>query len=230
MPIRINLLAEAQAAEDLRRRDPVKRAIWVGGFLVALVALWCGKLQVDIWHEGVVRGRLEKDWAIKEPKYKILVATQEKADRLGRLFDGLDRYSTNRFLWANTLNAIQHSTIEDIQLTRIRGDQTFDVVNPVNVTNTAAANGPEVKHTPGSSTEKIRLVVDARDYNNQNQTWTKYKEALANDKYFKRHLKKGEGFVLDGTQSAPMRDPNDPQHEFVTFSLVTRLPEVKRYE
>ena len=27
MPIRLNLLAEAQAAEDLRRRDPVKRAI-----------------------------------------------------------------------------------------------------------------------------------------------------------------------------------------------------------
>jgi len=27
MPIRINLLAEAQAAEDLRRRDPVKRSV-----------------------------------------------------------------------------------------------------------------------------------------------------------------------------------------------------------
>ena len=29
MPIRLNLLAEAQAAEDLRRRDPVKRALWL---------------------------------------------------------------------------------------------------------------------------------------------------------------------------------------------------------
>ena len=36
MPIRINLLAEAIADEDLRRRDPVKRAIYGGAFVVAL--------------------------------------------------------------------------------------------------------------------------------------------------------------------------------------------------
>ena len=35
MPIRINLLAEAKAAEELRRHDPVKRVIFVG-------ALCCG--------------------------------------------------------------------------------------------------------------------------------------------------------------------------------------------
>lgn len=229
MPIRINLLAEAQAAEDLRRRDPVKRAIWIGGFLVALVLLWCGKLQVDIWHEGITRSRLENDWATKEPKYKVLLATQERTDRLDNLLQGLDRFSTNRFLWANVLNAIQRSTMDDIQLTRIRGEQVFDLVNSTSTTNNTA-NGPDIKRKPGSSTEKIRLVLEARDYNNQNQTWTKYKEALADNKYFKRHLKKGDGFVLDGTQSAPMRDPSDPLHEYVTFSLVTHLPEVKRYE
>jgi hypothetical protein len=229
MPIRINLLAEAQAAEDLRRRDPVKRAIWFGGFFVCVVLLWCGKLQVDIWREGITRARMERDWAIKEPKYKVLVATVEKANRLDTLLNGLDRYSTNRFLWANALNAIQHSTIDDIQVTRFRGEQIFEITNPENSTNNTA-NGPVVSHKPAISTEKIRLVVDARDFNNQNQTWTRYKETLASNAFFKRHLKRGEGFVLDGTQSAPMRDPFDPAHEFVTFSLVSRLPEVKRYE
>src|SRR3954451_16467496 len=118
MPIRINLLAEAQAAEDLRRRDPVKRGIWIGGFFVCVVLLWCGKLQIDIWREGLNRAHLERDWTIKESKFKVLLATQERADRLDALMGGLDRYSTNRFLWANALNAIQHSTIQDIQLTR----------------------------------------------------------------------------------------------------------------
>jgi len=229
MPIRINLLAEAQAAEDLRRRDPVKRAVWIGGFLVCVVLLWCGKLQFDIWREGMTRTRMERDWTIKEPKYKALVATVEKAQRLNALLNGLDRYSTNRFLWANTLNAIQHGTIEDIQVTRIRGEQTFDIANAENSTNTTP-NGPVITHKPAASTEKIRLTVEARDFNNQNQTWTKYKETLAKEAYFKRHLRQGEGFVLDGTQSAPMRDPFDPTHEYVSFSLVTRLPEVKRYE
>ena len=37
---RINLLAEAQAAEELRRRDPVKRATWLGAFLVAAILAW----------------------------------------------------------------------------------------------------------------------------------------------------------------------------------------------
>ena len=34
MPIRINLLAEAQAAEEMRRRDPVKRALWGASIVV----------------------------------------------------------------------------------------------------------------------------------------------------------------------------------------------------
>jgi len=37
MPIRINLLAEAKAAEELRRHDPVKRVIFGGALAVALV-------------------------------------------------------------------------------------------------------------------------------------------------------------------------------------------------
>ena len=40
MPIRINLLNEELAAEELRRRDPVKRAIFIGIFLVALSLVW----------------------------------------------------------------------------------------------------------------------------------------------------------------------------------------------
>ena len=38
MPIRLNLLAEAQALEESRRRDPVKRAVWAGVFLVLALA------------------------------------------------------------------------------------------------------------------------------------------------------------------------------------------------
>jgi hypothetical protein len=40
MPIRINLLAESLAEEDLRRRDPVKRSIIAGGLLVAISLVW----------------------------------------------------------------------------------------------------------------------------------------------------------------------------------------------
>ena len=45
MPIRLNLLAEAQAAEEARRRDPVKRAILAAAFLVAIMLAWSSWLQ-----------------------------------------------------------------------------------------------------------------------------------------------------------------------------------------
>ena len=54
MPIRINLLAEQQAAEEARRRDPVKRALWVGSGLSRHdVALEC------LLHLRIVEARAE---------------------------------------------------------------------------------------------------------------------------------------------------------------------------
>ncbi|MFA6545335.1 MAG: hypothetical protein WCS99_13035, partial [Limisphaerales bacterium] len=44
MPIRLNLLAEEQYLAEVRRRDPVKRAAWMGGFFVLLMLFWWGWL------------------------------------------------------------------------------------------------------------------------------------------------------------------------------------------
>ena len=47
MPIHINLLAEAQAAEELRRRDPVKRALFIGVSLVVVSLVWSGIVEIN---------------------------------------------------------------------------------------------------------------------------------------------------------------------------------------
>ena len=60
MPIRINLLAEAQAAAELRRKNPVKRGIWIGSFLVCVVLLWIAKLQLDISFEKHSYNKLKR--------------------------------------------------------------------------------------------------------------------------------------------------------------------------
>jgi hypothetical protein len=44
MPIRINLLAEEQYLAEMRRKDPVKRAAYLGGFLAVLALGWWGWL------------------------------------------------------------------------------------------------------------------------------------------------------------------------------------------
>ena len=48
MPIRINLLAEAQSAEDMRRRDPVKRVVAGGILLLAGMAVWSSTVQLKV--------------------------------------------------------------------------------------------------------------------------------------------------------------------------------------
>ena len=62
MPIRINLLAEQQAADELRRRDPVKRATWAGGFLVGVLTVWSGYLQVKLMAATSEVNRYESEW------------------------------------------------------------------------------------------------------------------------------------------------------------------------
>ena len=48
MPIRINLLAEEQAAEEMRRRDPIKRALFAGAALAVLMLGWIGLTQMNV--------------------------------------------------------------------------------------------------------------------------------------------------------------------------------------
>ena len=45
MPIRINLLAEQLEAEEARRRDPIKRALWMGGSFFVTLVLFSASLQ-----------------------------------------------------------------------------------------------------------------------------------------------------------------------------------------
>ena len=57
MPIRLNLLAEAQAAEETRRRDPVKRAMWISALIIVAILVWSSSLQLQamLGHSEVSR-------------------------------------------------------------------------------------------------------------------------------------------------------------------------------
>src|SRR5262245_15385756 len=103
MPIRLNLLAEAQAAEDQRRRDPVKRAIWIGGFLAGLMLIWSGVLQVKA---SVAKGELGKVVDVMKAKtndFREVRDGQKKVNDMRDKLKNLDNLAANRFLGANLL-------------------------------------------------------------------------------------------------------------------------------
>jgi hypothetical protein len=225
MPIRINLLAEAQAAAELRRKDPVKRGIWIGSFLVCVVVLWIAKLQLDIFWVSRDYNHTEADWKSKMSKYSAVTNEQAKTGEVERKLEQLDYLSTNRFLWAPVLNALQQTMVDQVQVTRLRGEQAY-----VKEDGRDLGSGSSRKHIPGAMTEKVSLSIEAKDLKPNDQNYIKFKESLCTFDFFDTRLKRRDGFVMEGTLGPLTVDPVDPNKQFVTFTLASHFPEARRSE
>jgi hypothetical protein len=125
MPIRINLLAEQQAAEQARRNDPVKRAIWIGSALIFLTLVWTLVLHMEV---KAKRSELQNlDLAFKDADEGARVVRNRMAELgdIERRIASLDRYSTNRLLWANALDAFQKVTMDQIRFRNLSAVQRY---------------------------------------------------------------------------------------------------------
>lgn len=216
MAIRINLLAEEQAAEELRRKNPVKLAIWVGGFLVVVVVLYVLKLQLDIRFSRNAYASVEQQWKDKTATYAAVTNNMAKIADIDRKLGALDRLSTNRFFWAPVLNALQLTVINDIQLIKLTGEQKYLKEEP-----RTFGSGESKKTIPGGIVEKTTLYIDAKDYNPNAQNYDKFKDTLSNFDFFVKNLQ--HGFILDGTLGPPQADPSDLNRQFVVFKLVAHF-------
>ena len=225
MPIRINLLAEAQAAAELRRKNPIKRGIWIGSFLVCVVVLWIAKLQLDIFWVSRDYSNTEAEWKSKMTKYSTVTNEQARTGEVERKLSQLDFLSTNRFLWAPVLNALQKTMVDQVQVTRLRGDQVY-----VREEGRDIGSGSNRKHIPGAMIEKVSLIIEAKDLRPNDQNYTKFKESLCAFDFFTNRLQRRDGFVMDGILGPLTVDPVDPGKQFVTFTLASHFPEARRSE
>src|SRR4051812_31521251 len=133
MPININLLAEAQAAEEERRKDPVKRAILGAVILVAGALLFSSSVQLKIMRSRGELNGLESSWKKIETSYQTTVDVRRKVVEGEEKIAALNQMATNRFLWGNALNAFQQTLngIEDVQVMHIKTEQSYAVVDEV---------------------------------------------------------------------------------------------------
>lgn len=214
MPIRINLLAEAQAAEEMRRKDPVKRSIWIAGFIVFLTLLAALTLQLKI-------SRVRSDIAALDVKWKSIESQVKKVEEHRRgtrdiesKLSALDQFTTNRLLWANALDALQHATVENIQVARIKTEQFF-IINEGTKPKTNDT-GVVTPGRPSTTTERIVLTIDGKDYSvRQGDKVPQFKDSLVKSSYFASMLQK--------TNKAQLTSITPPQLEgarsFVGFGL-----------
>src|SRR6266498_1630367 len=125
MPIRLNLLAEAQAQEEMRRRDPVKRATLIGVLLVVAMLVWSGTLWVKSFVLKSDLGTLKTQKNTHENDFKEVLGNQKKTAEIDQKLAALQKLAMNRFLTANVLNALQQATVDGVQLSRLRLDQNY---------------------------------------------------------------------------------------------------------
>src|SRR6266496_82557 len=233
MPIRINLLAEQQEADELRRRDPVKRATWVGGFLVGVLAVWGGYLQVRLMAATREVNRYESEWRKLESAYKNVSANMEATTEAERKWTALQTLAKNRFLWANPLNALQFVmvTVDEVQITALKTSQSYAITEAVKPS-TNAATGLVSRGKPATSREKVMFTLEGKDTSKEAKDTAKrsadgvfkLQEAINNYPYFKTNQVKAALI----TRSPDQIDPSNPARRFSTFTLGCEFPENTR--
>lgn len=224
MPIRLNLLAEAQAAEEMRRRDPVKRALWIAALLIALMLVWASSLQLKAIVANKDFGTIVARMNLCTNDYQQVVAMEKEVVTMTQKIAALHSLATNRFLNGPLLNALQQTTVEDVRLVRLKLDQTYLFEEGTK----AKTNGSKViPATPATATEKMVLTLDGNDSSiNPGDQVARMKDAIGNFSYFHENLDRANG-VSWKNSSSPQISP-ETGRPIVSFTLECRYPEKTR--
>ncbi len=207
----------------MRRRDPVKRAVVAGIILVSVMVLWSASLGLKaIAYKSEISG-LENVMQRNANQNKEVMNNLKQIGEIKQKLASLNDLSTNRFLVANMLNALQQSTMDDIQLARLTLDDNL-------VYNEEIKAGGSHPPRPASVTEKALLTLDARDScSKPGDLIPKFQQKLAAAPYFDAMLNKSDQqrvHLKDGSYRAQqMGIDNKP---FQPFSLECRFKEKTR--
>jgi hypothetical protein len=223
MPIRINLLAEAQALDEQRRRDPVKRVILIGFILLALLGFWSCLLWFNVMATKSELGRLENDLNSRTNDYRQIIESQTKLNEYKAKLNELNRLATNRFLNGNLLDALQKNTVDHVQLMRLKVGQTYAVTTHEEKSKPKPGAKPAEKKI--QITEKKVLTLEAKDTSPTGDGYTAFQEKLSSAPYFRDVLGKTNNFRL-AFLGAPQTDQEGKT--FVLFTLEARFPEKTR--
>jgi hypothetical protein len=228
MPIRINLLAEAKAIEDQRRRDPAKRVVFAGVLSIILIVFWCVTLFINTMSTKSDLKRYEGELSSRTNEYKQILENEAKLRENKMKLDSLYRLATNRFLVGNLLDTLQNCTMDDVQLVRLKLAQTYVVVrpDPKKVAPADAKGGRSAAEKAATSTEKIMLTLDAKDTSDPaGDAFTKFQALVSSAPFFQEQLGKTNTIRLANI-GRPQTSPDGKT--FVLFTLEAHFQEKVR--
>jgi hypothetical protein len=199
MPIQINLLHEALAQEDLRRRDPVKRAIFWSALALALTLVWYSSTSLEHMVANSDFSKAQAEVQAHTNDYNIVVANLKKITDVQNHLKSLDELSSARFLQGNLMNALQKLYVPNVCLMRMQVNQTY------------------TRKSPTSIAEHTVLTLDAKDFSaNPGDQVNHYKDAISGLDYFKSNLDTNGGVNLSNLSPPQSASDNKP---FVLFTV-----------
>ena len=224
MPIRLNLLAEAQAAEELRRRDPLKRALWGAALSISLMLVWSSSLFLKGVLANSELSRIQGQMSARTNQYQQVLNNQKKIEEIRMKVGALYQLATNRFLTATLLNAVQQTMVDDVQLIHLKAEQSYTLIE---ATKTRTNENKIFPARPASTTEKVLLTLDGNDSSaNPGDQVSRFKESIAAQPYFRDTLAKTNAVSLKNLAAPQLSAANGKP--FVLFTLECRFPEKTR--
>lgn len=228
MAIRINLLAEAQSSEELRRRDPVKRAGWIGMLIIACVLAWASLLQARVALLKADANRLNGKIAELQSDYGTIVDSQKTLTSARQKLAALDKLSESRYLTGNLLDALQHAYVPDVRMVKLKTRFDYTVVDA----KPAKTNSFKViPATPASSTEKIVVEIEAVDASsNPGDHVNEYKETVASLDHISTIFEDADQDVHQDVRLTGLNPPTEDGSgkQYVLFTLECAYPETIR--
>jgi len=177
MPIHLNLLAETQAAEELRRRDPVKRMVFATVLVVVLMLVWWSWLQLRVMVANANLSQVEGQIQQHTNEYQVVLVNEKKIADAKANLAALRKLANNRFLQGNLLNALQNATVPGVQLVRLVVSQSYAAAQ----NNNSQTNAPVI--------ERIVVSLDAQDFSTDpGDQVNKFKDAISQEPYFRTQL------------------------------------------
>lgn len=202
MPIRINLLAESQHEAELRRRDPVKRAMMGAGVVVvAVIAYYVSLVTKQAVKSAAVKANKEGLAAIQADAN----AAQEKLSgvtELEKRIHQLNNLATNRVLWGTYLNEMQTLVMDDVPVRQISIVQGYGVNRP-----------PPVRNIPQPATavQSIVIRLRLRDYGTDAELkYIEFQSKLLSNPWLKERLREDTPIEIEqfGKRTTSFADPD----------------------
>lgn len=205
----------------MRRKDPVKRAIWIGGFVIFLVLLGSATLQFKIIVAKAEASRLSSNWKEIEKQVQDVTDHRARTRELEAKLAALNQFTTNRMLWAAAFDALQRTPVDGVELVRVHTEQTF--VQHEGTRPNAEGKGVT---KPATATERTVLTLEGRDFSPQlGSQVPRFKQSLAAAPYFEAALQKTNSIQLM-SQTAPQ---NEAGRAYVGFGFKLHFEEKERH-